>query len=113
MSTELHRYDSGAGVIANVERNYDGTLGVGPITTNADIYKSALNTCVTFCTFTIANTSIHGITADAVVKDIRFDYNVTGHTGTVFVGLMNGDFSPTNATWNTSDGSSTWNPRFN
>ena len=96
----------------NLERGYDGTADNGDIPTNADIYKSALNTCVTLCTFTIAEPSVHGITADAIVKDIQFDYNVTSHTGTVFVGLLKSDFSPTNATWNTSDGSSTWNPRF-
>ena len=112
LQTELNLAMSTDGDDINVERGYDGTVDNGTIPTNADIYKSALNTCVTFCTFTIAEPSVHGITADAIVKDIRFDYNVTGHTGTVFIGLMSGDFSSTNATWNTSDGSATWNPRY-
>ena len=112
LQTELSLAMSTDGDKINVERRYDGTADNGDIPTNADIYKSALNTCVTLCTFTIADTSTHGITKDAIVKDIRFDYNNTGHTGTLFIGLLSSDFSPTNATWNSSDGSSSWIPRF-
>ena len=104
-------YVSGSGVLATVERGYDGTVPT-TVPTNADIYKSQLNTCVTLCTFTVAEPATHGITADAIVKDIRLNYGVSGHTGTLFFALLSGDFSPTNATWRTSDGSSTWNPRF-
>tara|TARA_Y100001938_G_scaffold31979_1_gene43719 strand:+ start:254 stop:3694 length:3441 start_codon:yes stop_codon:yes gene_type:complete len=107
-------YVSGSGVIMDpVERGYDGTTTAsGDLPTNADIYKSRLNTCVTLCTFTIAEPATHGITKDAIVKDIKLNYGITGHTGTLFFALLSGDFSPTNATWRTSDGSSTWNPRF-
>ena len=111
-ATNISYYVSGSGVAATVERGYDGTVPASAVATNADIFKSQLNTCVTLCTFTIAEPATHGITKDAIVKDIRFNYGVSSHTGTVFVGLMTSDFSPTNATWRTSDGSSTWNPRF-
>jgi len=112
LRTELMLALSMSGDKIETERGYDGTTEAADIPTNADIYKSLLNTCVTLCTFTVAGPATHGITSDAILKDIRFNYNVTSHTGTVFVGLLKSDFSPTNATWNTSDGSATWNPRF-
>ena len=37
--TEIHKYVSGSGVVATVEREYDGTVGQGNIATNKDIFK--------------------------------------------------------------------------
>lgn len=93
-----------------VEREYDGTpLLVGP-PANADIYKEREDAEATLVTFTIKTREEFGIPKDAILKDIEFDVNVT--SGTMFFGLLNNDFSPTNATWNSPDGSSSWNPRW-
>ena len=109
--TEIHRYVSGAGNTIEVEREYDGTVGQGNIPTDKDIFKSNKNTEVTLCTFTIKEPSQFGITKDAILKDITF--NMTSiPSGTMFIGLLRSDFSATNATWNTSDGSSAWVPRY-
>ena len=93
-----------------VERQFDGTANAGSVPANADIYRSNLDTRITLATFTIPTTSELGITSDAKLTDIEFDMNAS--VGTLFVGLLNTDFSPTNATWNSPDGSSSWNPRF-
>ena len=93
-----------------VEREYDGTpLIVGP-PANADIYKERKEAEATLVTFTIKSQAEFGIPEDAIIKDIEFDVNTT--SGTMFFGLLNNDFSPTNATWNSPDGSSSWNPRW-
>ena len=94
----------------SIERNYDGTPSAGAIPVNADIFKSRTDAEATLVTFTIKTREEFGIPKDAILKDIEFDVNVT--SGTMFFGLLNNDFSPTNATWNSPDGSSSWNPRW-
>ena len=94
----------------SIERNYDGTPSAGAIPVNADIFKSRTDAEATLVTFTIKTREEFGIADDAILKDIEFDVNQT--SGTMFFGLLNNDFSPTNATWNSPDGSSSWNPRW-
>ena len=94
----------------NIERNYDGTPSGGAIPVNADIFKSRTDAEATLVTFTVKTREEFGIPDNAILKDIEFDVNAT--SGTLFFGLLNNDFSPTNATWNSPDGSSSWNPRW-
>ena len=89
----------------SIERNYDGTPTPSAIPVNADIYKSRVDSEATLVTFTIKTREEF-----AILKDIEFDVNQT--SGTMFFGLLNNDFSPANATWNSPDGSSSWNPRW-
>ena len=112
LSTEIHKYVSGSGVLATVEREYDGTTGVGDIPTNADIFKSVKDMEVTLCTFTVKDPTAFGITKDAILKNITFDMVTIPGSGTMYIGLLKSDFSPTLANWNTSDGTTTWVPRY-
>ena len=111
-STEIHKYVSGSGVIATVEREYDGTTGAGNISSGANIFKSVKDMEVTLCTFTVKDPTAFGITKDAILKNITFDMvNIPG-SGTMYIGLLKSDFSPALANWNTSDGSAVWVPRY-
>ena len=110
--TEIHKYVSGSGVVATVEREYDGTVGQGNIATNKDIFKSVKDMEVTLCTFTIKDPTAFGITKDAILKNVTFNMSSIPGSGTMYIGLLKSDFSPQLANWNTSDGTATWLPRY-
>ena len=110
--TEIHKYVSGSGVVATVEREYDGTTGQGNISTNKDIFKSAKDTEVTLCTFTVQDPTAFGITKDAILKNITFNMSSIPGSGTMYIGLLKSDFSASLANWNTSDGTTAWLPRY-
>ena len=110
--TEIHKYVSGSGVAATVEREYDGTVGQGTISTNKDIFKSNKDMEVTLCTFTVKAPTEFGITKDAILKNITFNMSSIPGSGTMYIGLLKSDFSPVLANWNTSDGTTAWVPRY-